>query len=146
AALGAEVQVICVNHRNRAGVDVTWRRLAGTRTQEEWDGRVRVTRVGRRGTVARFDFCLGLPRILARLRLDPPDIVHLHVPNPTMLLGLALFRPEAPLAVTYHSDIIRQRKLARLLRPLEHFIFRKAARILSTSDAYPDGSELLQGY
>src|SRR5262245_48952683 len=47
AALGADVRVICVNHADPAGRDVTWRRCARTRSVEERDGSVRVLRVGR---------------------------------------------------------------------------------------------------
>ena len=35
AALGATVKVICINHANRAGRDVTWARYGATRTVEE---------------------------------------------------------------------------------------------------------------
>jgi glycosyltransferase involved in cell wall biosynthesis len=146
AALGAEVRVICVNHLDRHGQDVTWRPLAVTPTREEWDGRVRVTRLGRRASLARLDVCLDLPGVLAGLRRSPIDLLHLQVPNPTMLLALALVRPQVPLVVTYQSDVIKQKVLRLLLRPFEHLVFRKAAMILASSPFYQEGSPLLQLY
>jgi rhamnosyl/mannosyltransferase len=145
AALGAEVRVVCVNHVDRGGRDVTWERFAATETVEEWDGPVGLTRVGRRASLARFEVCLDLPRVLRRLgrRLD---VLHLHVPNPTMLLALVAVRLRVPVVVTYHSDVVRQKRLGLVLRPFEHLVFRRAAAVLATSPAYPDGSDLLQAH
>src|SRR5262249_43508124 len=111
AALGAKVHVLCVNHRDRRGRDVTWEALGASETVEEWDGPVRVTRLGKRASLVRFEFCLGLPGLLQRLQRTGVDLLHLHVPNPTMLLALAAARPRLPLVVTYHSDVIRQNRL-----------------------------------
>jgi rhamnosyl/mannosyltransferase len=146
AALGAEVRVLCVNHLDACGRDVTWETFAVTGTVEEWDGPVRVTRAGRRATLARFDLCPRLPEWIRRLRRLSIDVLHLHVPNPTMLLALAAMWPDIPLVVTYHSDVVRQRRLGLLLRPFEHLVFRRAAALLATSPRYADGSELLGAY
>jgi rhamnosyl/mannosyltransferase len=146
AALGAEVYVVCVNHLDRHGRDVTWQTFGATETMEEWDGPVRVTRAGRRATLARFDLCPRLPELICRLRRMAIDVIHLHVPNPTMLLALAAVQPAIPLVITYHSDVVRQRRLGMLLRPFERLVFHKAAAVLATSPLYPTGSEFLQGY
>jgi rhamnosyl/mannosyltransferase len=105
--LGADVRVVCVNHLDGRGRDVTWKPFAATDTVEEWDGRVRLTRVGRLASLARLDVCLALPRLLAGFRGRPIDLLHAHVLNPTMLLALAMTRPRLPLVITYHSDVVR---------------------------------------
>jgi rhamnosyl/mannosyltransferase len=96
--------------------------------------------------LARLEFCLDLPGLFARLNGSSVDLLHLHAPNPTMLLGLAALRPRVPLVVTYHSDVIRQKLLRMAMRPFEHLVYRKAAIILSTSPVYSDGSVFLRGY
>ena len=146
ADLGAAVHVVCVNHRDRCGNDVTWARFAGTATVEEWDDRIGLTRVGRLASLARFEFCFDLPRVLRRLRGRGVDVLHLHVPNPTMLLAVAAVRLPVPLVVTYHSDVVRQRRLGLALRPFEHLVFRRAAALVATSPAYAEGSGLLRAY
>jgi rhamnosyl/mannosyltransferase len=49
-----------------------------------------------------------------------------------------------PLIVTHHSDIVRQRALKYVVRPIESAVYRRAARVLSDSAGYIDGSPLLQ--
>ncbi len=48
--------------------------------------------------------------------------------------------------ITHHSDIVRQRVLKYAVRPIESAIYRRAARILPTSSAYVEGSELLKRF
>jgi rhamnosyl/mannosyltransferase len=145
ADLGAAVRVLCVNHLDGRGRDVTWEPLAGTRTLEEWDGPVRVTRLGKWGNLARLDVCPRLPAVLRRLCRDV-DVLHLHAPNPTMTLALASFRLRPRLVVTHHSDVVRQRMLGRLFRPVERLVYERAGGILCTSPRYAEGSPLLAGY
>jgi rhamnosyl/mannosyltransferase len=144
AALGAEVRVICVNHRDESGHDVSWRRFSPTPTVDEMDRSVRVTRVGRRFSLAKLDLCRDLRRALVADR--PADIVHLHTPNPTMLLAAVRHCRESALVVTHHSDVVRQRLLKHLIRPLEHRVYSRAALILTSSPVYQAGSSLLRRY
>jgi rhamnosyl/mannosyltransferase len=145
AELGAKVRVVCVNHRDRHGRDVTWEPLARTDTVDEWDGPVRVTRLGKWGNLARLDVCPGLPAALLRLRGEA-DVLHLHAPNPSMTLALAVVRAGRRLVVTHHSDVIRQRVLGRVFRPFERMVYGRADGILCTSPRYAEGSPLLRGY
>ncbi len=135
AALGAKVHVICVNHVGR-----------GTGATEEWDGPVRVTRLSRLVSLSGLDVCPGIPTALRRLRHDPPDLIHLHTPNPTMLLPLAMLPPGPPVVVTHHSDIVRQKWLRHLHNPFERRVYHRAAMLLSDSPPYIEGSEVLQRY
>lgn len=152
ARAGAGVRVVCVNHRNRDGRDVTWSRYGITPTVEHVDpaggdddrAEVRVTRLGRSASVARFDVIPRLPGLLLDLQYSPVDVVHLHTPNPTMLLTLAALRLNKPIVVTHHSDVISQRWLVHVMRPLERIVYGRAAAVICTSDAYADGSEVLK--
>jgi glycosyltransferase involved in cell wall biosynthesis len=141
---GARVQVVCVNHCDRSGRDVTWERLARTGDIEEWDDSVSLVRLGRLASIARLDVCPGLLSRLRRLTSSDFDLLHLHVPNPTMLLALALAKPRLPWVITYHSDVVKQRILARLVRPFEDMVFRQAGAVLVSSPTYPLGSAYLQ--
>jgi rhamnosyl/mannosyltransferase len=146
AARGAEVRILCINHLDADRRDVTWEPFTGTATQEDQDGPVQVLRVGRQASLARFEVCFRLPELLRSLARQGVNILHMHTPNPTMLLTLAAARPQVPLVVTHHSDVIRQKRLGQILRPFEHHVYRHAAAIVATSPRYIEGSDLLQAF
>ncbi|MCI0674025.1 MAG: glycosyltransferase, partial [Myxococcaceae bacterium] len=146
AALGARVEVLCVNHADGAGRDVVSRTFARTPTEVSRDGDVRVVRVGRSLSVRRFDVCTGLLAHLEALRRSPPDVLHVHAPNATMVLALAALPAFSRCVVTHHSDIVHQQVLHHALRPFEQLAYGRAARVLVTSLAYADGSKVLQRF
>ena len=135
-----------MNHADVLGRDVTFDRLARTPTVEEHDGPIRLYRVGRRANVAKLDLAPGLFRTLRRLLCDLPDVWHLHAPNPTMMLALLALPRLRPLVITHHSDIVRQRRLRWAFGPIERAAYRRATRILATSEEYAKGSEILRSF
>lgn len=144
AARGVDVTVIVVNHASRAGSDATFEKLTRTPTTEERDGSVRVIRVGRWANVAKLDVSPALAQVLREELRRPPDVWHLHTPNITMMLAVAAFPRLRPLVIQHHSDIVRQRLLRHVVRPLERLVYRRAARLGPTSAAYVEGSDLLR--
>jgi glycosyltransferase involved in cell wall biosynthesis len=145
AKLGAEVRVLCVNHADEAGNDLTFCRFRRTPTVAENDGPVQVLRFGRIGSFARFDVCPTLMRCLGA-SIRGADVVHLHTPNPTMLIALAASRARHPVVVTHHSDVVRQRWLRHAVTPFERVVYGRAERILSDSPLYLEGSATLLRY
>lgn len=144
ADLGADVRVVCVNHRDRRGRTVVWSRFGRTSTVEEHDGKVRLLRLGRLCALSRIEICPALPS-LARL-LRAVDIVHLHMPNLTMTLALTLLRPKVPLVITYHNDVARRCVLAPVLDSAQRFLSARSRRILSTTATYAKEAKSLQDW
>jgi rhamnosyl/mannosyltransferase len=138
------VEVVVVNHAEAGGKDVTFSTLARTPSVQEFDGPVKVWRVGRWANLAKLDVSLSLPKLLCQLRRDPPDVWHMHAPNVTMMAAMATMKPLAPLVITHHSDIVRQKMLKHLVRPLEKFIYGRSCRIIIDSPLYAAGSTLLK--
>ncbi len=130
ADLGLDVRVLCVNHERGP-------------TRTDHDGAVEVTRLGRAAKASKLDMC---PELVSALRAVEADILHLHVPNPTMILALLRARPKSELVVTYHSDIIKQKFLGAMFRPLERLAYRNVRAILPTSPEYASGSRFLRPY
>jgi glycosyltransferase involved in cell wall biosynthesis len=130
ADLGAEVKVFCVNHEPGP-------------TLLEADGAVEVTRFRRRVSAAKLDVC---PDLAQRLSQVEADVLHLQVPNPTMILALLRARPRVPLVVSYQSDVIRQRLRAAIFRPLERMAYRQVRAIMTSSEEYRAGSQFLLPY
>lgn len=146
ARLGATVEVLCVNHADQSGNDVTFTKFRRTRSADDCDGPVRITRVGRAASLARFDVCPSLMRQLRRAMREGADVIHLHTPNPTMMIALALNRTSIPIVITHHSDVIRQRVLRHAVTPFERITYGRARRVLATSPLYQGGSATLQRY
>ena len=103
-------------------------------------GGVRVLGAGRLLTTASTPISPGLPLLLARQR---PDLVHLHHPFPPGDLAALLAAPRIPLVVSYHSDIVRQRRLGQLAAPLVRATLARARRIIVASPAYIRSSPFL---
>ncbi|WP_324291409.1 glycosyltransferase [Corallococcus sp. bb12-1] len=145
AALGAQVEVLCANH-SVDGTGTSHEFHGRSPTREEWDGPVRVVRLGRLASVARMDVMPVLPWALRRALARGVDVVHLHVPNPSMVLALDAVPRLPAVVVTHQSDIIRQKVAGALFRPFEWMLYARAARLLATSDAYVRGSSLLSTF
>jgi glycosyltransferase involved in cell wall biosynthesis len=101
---------------------------------------VRVIYAARLTTLSSAPLSPTLPLLVARER---PDLVHLHLPDPTGDIAQTIAR-RAPLVITYHSDIVRQRRLLAGYAPLLRRTLRSASRIIATSPNYVQSSPFLQ--
>jgi rhamnosyl/mannosyltransferase len=129
-----------------AGLEVTVVVTAtDARTTTAFERGVRVVRAARLAAVASTPLSPSLLRSLRRLAATHPDVVHVHAPYPPGELGAALCAARATV-VTYHSDIVRQRLLGRVYRPLQQRLLRGADRILVTSPRYLSTSTALAAH
>ena len=77
---------------------------------------------------------------------EKADIIHYHFPNPFAdMLHLACLIKK-PSIVTYHSDIIKQKNLVRIYRPLKRLFLNSVHHIVATSPNYLASSEVLQNF
>lgn len=74
------------------------------------------------------------------------DVVNFHFPWPFMDLVHFLTRNKKPSVVSYHSDIVRQKGLLQLYKPLMHQFLGSVNAIVVASPAYAQGSPVLQGF
>lgn len=74
------------------------------------------------------------------------DIIHYHFPWPFMDLVHFATRHKKPSIVTYHSDIVRQKKLLKLYQPLMDQFLRSVDVIVATSPNYLVSSNTLQDH
>lgn len=76
-----------------------------------------------------------------------PDIIHFHYPNPLGLIYFLLCNThKAKIIVHWHSDIIQQKLLSRLLAPLDRVLLRKANVIVTTNENLANKSPLLKNF
>ena len=74
------------------------------------------------------------------------DVVHFHFPWPVMDVVHFATRHGKPCVVSYHSDIVRQRGLLTLYRPLMMRFLASVDRILVASPNYMRSSEVLSHF
>lgn len=123
AALGHEVTVLVTS--------------TGASTTVTTENGVRVVRAARLATVASTPLSLSLMTWLRRLG---SDLIHLQFPYPIADLAQQLCGQGRVSVISYQSDIVRQRRLGRLYRPLMYRALEKARRILVTSRQYLESS------
>jgi len=127
-----EHKVICFSASNSSYTDI----IEG----------ISIRRVGSFCRIARqnlsFAYYLELKKILQDYK---PDLVHFHAPNPLVMMYLLMLLPEScKLVVHWHSDIVEQKTLYKLVSSSEHSLLKRADKILITSPNYLGGSIPLQ--
>lgn len=111
------------------------------RTHVEQINGVRVIFAARLATVSSAPISFVMPRLLAR---EHPDITHLHFPYPWGEMANCFFGRARRTVVTYHSDIIRQKYLRAVYRPLMNRVLSRVDRIIATSPNYITSSPVLR--
>lgn len=104
---------------------------------------VPVTRVASRGRVRATSIAPGYFREIAR---SPADVVHLHAPNPIAELALLAAPRRAKTVVTWHADVVRQRVLGRLYRPVSRRLLARADAICVATPSLVRASPVLPDF
>jgi rhamnosyl/mannosyltransferase len=98
------------------------------------------------GRVASAPVAPGMLRAVRReLESGRCNLLHLHAPNPLGDLAGLLFGRDVPVVLSWHSDIVKQRFLRRLYRPIQQRIIDRADRILVVTPSHFTSSLQLRG-
>lgn len=129
-----ETAVVCFNEGNK---DVV----------EDVNG-IKVYRVGTWINIARQALSLSYFIMLKRaINVFRPDIIHFHWANPFPAAVLLTMMPKkAKLVIHWHMDIIKQKKVYPLIKPIETALLKRADLVVVTSPQYRDASLPLQPF
>ena len=129
---------------NRVDMTVLVCKRSGRASRESING-IDVLRASSLGTVLSMplspDFLLKYRKLSKNA-----DILQLHAPFPLADLAVLLFRRKGKLIVWWHSDIVRQRFLRRLLSPVIRNTLNRASVILVADEAIINASDFLHKY
>lgn len=119
------------------------------REMEQPDGSLRMNahgRVFRVKALAKKAATMLSPAMVSWLRRnkDGYDIIHVHHPDPMAALALRLSGFRGKVVLHWHSDIVSQKFLLRLYRPLQDWLVSRADVIVGTSPAYIKASPWLK--
>jgi len=113
------------------------------RTVDETLGGVRVHRLASHGMALGTSLC---PSYLSAPRRFAADIVHAHFPNPLADLASLRTPKGTPVVVSWHSDIVRQRAVMGLYKPLQTALLRRADRIVVATPNHLEFSPWLPAF
>ena len=124
------LETLCRASRGLVDTHVLVANHSSETVQDLMDG-VPVTRVG---TVAAAGSVHIAPAFAKHLRRLPADLIVLHEPNPWALLSYAIARPDAPLAIWYHSDVVRPAlQYALFYAPVARVAYERASCFVVSS-------------
>ncbi len=115
----------------------------GPRTRHQTLEGVPVTKTGRQAHI--LSTPISLPFLSAlRRQAAVADIVHLHAPYPLAELAQLVLGHGKTTVISYHSDIVRQRRTGKLYAPLLRRVLQRAALVAASSPAYINSSPFLR--
>jgi len=77
-----------------------------------------------------------------RLHKEKPfDVVHLHFPDPMSHLASMVLPKSIPRVISWHSDIIKQKKLLKLYRPFQYYEIMRAKALITATQAHYTSSQ-----
>ena len=87
-------------------------------------------------------------RLLSELRklVKEQDVVHLHMPFPYGDLACLLSGFKGKMVLWWHSDVVRQKKLMLLYKPIMLCMLKRADRIIVATQGHIDGSAYLKPF
>ncbi len=106
---------------------------------------VEVNRASSLGTYFSMPISFAFLRQLRKMSRDL-DVIHLHMPFPLGDLGILLSGFRGKVVVSWHSDIVRQKKLMLFYRPMMNRLLQRADVILVATQGHIEGSEYLKPY
>lgn len=95
--------------------------------------------------IASTGFSFSAIGMFSRLAREA-DLIHYHFPWPFMDVVHFASRIDKPSVVTYHSDIVRQKVLTKVYRPLMNAFLGSVDAIVASSPNYLDSSCVLQKF
>jgi rhamnosyl/mannosyltransferase len=112
----------------------------------EYINGVKVTKAGSVGIFWGMPISFSFPFLLAK-KMREVDIIHFHMPFPLADISFLLFRTSKPrIVVTYHSDIVRQKKLMLLYKHVFFKFLNIVDKIIVTSPNMKENSVYLKSF
>lgn len=106
---------------------------------------VNVVRAGSLGIKFSMPISFSFP-FLVRKYSGNADVLILHDPFPLGDLAVLLSGFKGKVIVWWHSDIIKQKHLVKLIKPVIYGILKRADAVFTTTEGYIDGSEYLDRF
>lgn len=138
------VQQVSEGLKDRAQVSVLVCQPQGRGIREEYGG-VSVTRCSTWRTVASCPVSFSFFRAFRRMAKEA-DVIECHLPFPPADLACLLSRTRKRVVIAWHSDVVKQKRLLTLYKPILRRFLRRADAIIVATQGHIDSSAFLQPY
>lgn len=93
------------------------------------------------GMFARTPFCPSMPYHIKKLHQRYQfSIVHLHLPNPMAHLASEILPKSVKRIISWHSDVIRQKKLLKIYQPFVNHLLKQASGLIVSTPYLAENS------
>ena len=106
---------------------------------------VKLTRAGSLGTYFSCPLSFSFIRLFRKMT-EEADVVHIHVPFPLADAALLLSGFKGRVVVSWHSDVVKQKKLMTFYKPFMMKLLKRADCIITATKGHIDGSDYLPGF
>ena len=106
---------------------------------------VDLTRAGSAGTLFKCPLSLSFVGLFRKMAKNA-DVVHIHVPFPLADAALMLSGFRGRVVVSWHSDVVRQKKLMLVYGPFMRYLLKRADVIAVATEGHIKGSDYLREY
>lgn len=107
--------------------------------------KVQVVRVPSIAMFGNLPIPLGFTKTLRRIMNDI-DIIHLHMPYPFGDLACLLSGYKGKIVVWWHSDVVKQKKMMLLYKPIMNRMLKRADIIIVATKGHIEGSKYLKPF
>jgi len=133
------------NFENKSDLRVLVCRDGRGKTIHEKINGVKIIRSGSLGTY--FSCPLSLSFILKFRKIaENADVVHINMPFPLADLALLLSGYRGRIVVSWHSDVVKQKKLLFFYKPIMIKLLKRADLILTATQGHIDGSPYISEF
>lgn len=137
-------KTVAENLKNETDMTVLVCQPKGKGARDKVDG-VDVIRAGSLGIKFSMPISFSFP-FLVRKCAKNADVLILHDPFPLGDLAVLLSGFKGKVVVWWHSDIIKQKRLVKLIKPIIKGVLKRADAIFTTSEGYINGSAYIGDY
>ena len=138
------VKTVAENLKNETDMTVLVCQPKGKRAEEKING-VNVVRAGSIGIKFSMPLSFSFP-FLVRKYAKNADLLILHDPFPLGDLSILLSGFKGKVVVWWHSDIIKQKHIVQLLKPMINGLLKRADAVFTTTEGYIEGSAYLSRF
>lgn len=106
---------------------------------------VNVVRAGSMGTYFSCPLSFSFIRLFRKMAKNA-DVIEIHVPFPLADAALLLSGFKGRVVIAWHSDVVKQKKLMLLYKPLMMHMLKRADCIITATKGHIDGSSYLPAF